>query len=347
MRDPFRTIPEHRHLHVTNLQGRWKSRGVAQDLAHPLGLIVDPQIRGEMDENAIPPRTDFSNRRIHGNRAITIFAIDKTSKLNAGFVNLCFLRARTYLVLKFRYPPQGWDRYLPQRDTRDYEPPVSRSHYSPPSGDRYRPMTDPYDPRDLFPHSRADSYRPTYDTDWTNTPPHRATRARSPAFAGRPPPPDDRHYSPAGMPPSSTHYRPHRIRHNRNMPQRISATDMRRSPSKNDLSPTGSRYLPDSRSTPDSARSRHLSANASSVGRKRSTSPPRKDDESPFKKLRSLSPDRSSSLASSRRSSPAPVILKDPQTSTPPDDHRSTRASAERVDHDTGMVIRYFVLITQ
>lgn len=252
------------------------------------------------------------------------------------------------MVLKLRYPPT-WDRYLPPRDTRDYEPPLPRSRYSPPSGDRYRPVVDPYDPRELFPHSRADSYRPTYDTDgpWVNTPP-RVARARSPAFPGRPPPLDDRHYSPPGMPSASTYYRPHpqRMRHNRIMSQRISATDMRRSPSKNDLSPTSSKHL-DSRSTPDSVRSRHLSANAPSVGRKRSNSPSRREDGSPFKRHRSSSPDRFSSLASSRRSSPAPVVLKEPQTFTPPDDHRSPRASAEGVDHDTGMVIYYFMLIAQ
>lgn len=255
------------------------------------------------------------------------------------------------MVLEPRYPPPTWDRYLPPRDTRGSDPPLSRSHYSPPSGDRYRPTMDPYDPRDLFPHSRADSYRPTYDPDghWANTSPHRAVRARSPAFTSRPLPSDDRHYSPPGMPSSSTHYRPppQRSRHNRNLPQRISSTDMRRSPSKNDLSPTSSKYLPDSRSTPDSIRSRHLSTNTPSVGRKRSTSPPRLEDESPFKRLRSLSPDRISSLASSRRSSPVPVVLKDPQPSTPPDDHRSTRAFAEGVDLDIGMVISYFILITQ
>lgn len=212
-------------------------------------------------------------------------------------------------------------------------------------------MADPYDPRDLFPHSRADSYRPTYDPDghWANTSPHRAVRARSPAFPGRPLPSDDRHYSPPGIPSSSTHYRPppQRIRHNRNLPQRISSTDMRRSPSRNDVSPTSSRYLPDSRSTPDSVRSRHLSTNTPSVGRKRSTSPSRKEDESPSKRLRSLSPDRVSSLASSRRSSPAPVVLKDPRSSTPPDDHRSNCASAERADRDIGIVTSYFILITQ
>ena len=251
------------------------------------------------------------------------------------------------MAVKPRYPPPTWDRYMPPRDTRDYEPPLSRSHYSPPSGDRYRPMMDPYDSRDLFPHSRADSYRPTYDADgpWANSPPHRAPRARSPAFAGRSLPSDDRYYSPS----SSTHYRPHpqRMRHNRITPQRISATEMRRSPSKNDLSPTGSKYQPDSRSTPDSVQSRNLSANAPSFGRKRSTSPFRKEEESPFKRLRSLSPDRLSSLASSRRSSPSPVLIKDPQTSSPPQDHRSTRVSTEGVDHDTGMVTRYFILITR
>lgn len=255
--------------------------------------------------------------------------------------------------MKLRYPPPTRDRYLPPRDTRDYEPPLSRSHYSPPTGDRYRPVADPYDSRDLFPHSRADSYRPTYDPDgsWANTPPHRAARARSPTFAGRPLPSDDRHYSPPGMPSSSTHYRPHsqRMRHNRITSQRISATDMRRSPSKNDLSPTSSRYPPDSRSTPDSAQGRNLTANAPSFGRKRSTSPFRKEDESPYKRLRSLSPDRLSSLASSRRSSPCPVLMKDPPTPTlsPPKDHRSTRASTEGVDHDTGMVTCYFILITK
>jgi hypothetical protein len=247
------------------------------------------------------------------------------------------------VVLELRYPPPTWDRYLPPRDTREYESPSSRSHYSPPSGDRYRPTMDAYDPRDLFPHSRADSYRPTYDPDghWASTSPHRAVRARSPAFAGRPLPSDDRHYSPPGLPSSSTHYRPlpQRVRHNRNLPLRISSTDMRRSPSKNDVSPTGSKYPPDSRSTPDSVRSRHLSTNTPSVGRKRSTSPPRKEDESPSKRLRSLSPDQVSSLASSRRSSPAPVMLRDLQPSTPPDDHRSTRVSAEMVDRDIGMVI--------
>ena len=254
------------------------------------------------------------------------------------------------MVLEFRYPLPTWDRYLPPRDTRDYESPLSRSHYSPPSGDRYRPVMGPYDSRDLFPHSRADSYRPAYDPagPWADTPLHRATRARSPAFAGRSLPSDDRHYSPPGMPSSSTHYRlhPQRMRH-RNVPQRISSTEIRRSPSKNDLSPTGSRYLPDFRGTPDSAHSRNLSANAPSFGQKRSSSPFRKEDESPFKRLRSLSPDRTSSLASSRRSSPAPVVLKDPPTSTPPEDHRSTRASVEEVDHDTGMVIFHFILITQ
>lgn len=254
------------------------------------------------------------------------------------------------MVLEIRCAPLAWDRYLPPRDTRDYEPPVSRSHYSPPSGDRYRPTIDPYDPRELFPHSRADSYRPTYDAagPWANTTPHRVARARSPSFTGRPLPLDDRHYSPPGVPSSSMHYRPHpqRMRH-RNMVQRISSTDMRRSPSKNDLSPTSTKYLLDSRSTPDSVRSRHLSANAPSVGRKRSSSPSRREDESPFKRHRSLSPDRSSSLASSRRSSPAPVVLKEPQTSTSLDDHRSPRASAGGMDHDTGMVICYFILITQ
>lgn len=210
-------------------------------------------------------------------------------------------------------------------------------------------MTGPYDSRDLFPHSRADSYRPTYDPEgpWANAPIHRATRARSPAFAGRSLP-SDRHYSPPGMPSSSVQYRPHpqRTRYNRNMSQRISSTEIRRSPSKNDLSPTGSRYPPGSQSTPDSVHSRNLSANAPSFGQKRSTSPFRREDGSPFKRLRSLSPDQSSSLASSRRSSPAPVVLKDPSTSTPPDDHRSARASVE-VDHDTGMVICSFILITQ
>lgn len=255
------------------------------------------------------------------------------------------------MVLKFRHPLPAWDRYLPSRDTRDYDPPLSRSHYSPPSGDRYRSVTDPYDSRDLFPHSRADSYRPTYETDgpWVNAPLHRATRARSPTFSGRSLPSDDRHYSPSGVPSSSTHYRPHpqRTRHNRNMPQRISLTEIRRSPSKNDPSPTSSRYLPDFRNTPDSTHSRNLSANAPSLGQKRSTSPFRREDESPFKRLRSLSPDRFSSLASSRRSSPAPIVLKDPDASAPPEDHRSTRASVEEVDHDTGMVIHYFILITQ
>ena len=53
MKDPFRTVPERHHLHVTNLQGRWKTRGTALDLARPLGLIAGPQIRGEMDEGAI------------------------------------------------------------------------------------------------------------------------------------------------------------------------------------------------------------------------------------------------------------------------------------------------------
>ena len=252
--------------------------------------------------------------------------------------------------MKLRYPPPTWDRYLPPRDTRDYESPLSRSHYSPPSGDRYRPVMEPYDSRDLFPHPRADSYRPTYETDpsWANTPPHRAARARSPPFAGRSLPSDDRHYSPPGMPSSSTHYRPHpqRMRHNRNLPQR-SPTEIRRSLSKNDQSPTGSRYLPDSWSTPDSVHNRNLSANAPTFGRKRSSSPFRKEEESPFKRFRSLSPDRSSSLASSRRSSPAPVVLRDPPTSTPPEDHRSTRGSPEGVDHDTGTVIFCFVLITQ
>jgi len=293
--------------------------------------------------------TDFLNRQMHGNRTITILAIDKTSELDMISVALFFSGPWTYLVLKFRYPPPTWDRYLPQRDTRDYESPLSRSHYSPPSGDRYRPVMGPYDSRDLFPHSRADSYRPTYDPDgpWANTPTHRATRARSPAFAGRSLP-SDRHYSPPGVPSSSVHYRPHpqRTRYNRNMPQRISSTEIRRSPSKNDLSPTGSKYPPGSQSTPDSVHSRNLSANAPSFGQKRSTSPFRREDGSPFKRLRSLSPDQSSSLASSRRSSPAPVVLKDPSASTPPEDHRSARASVE-VDHDTGMVICYFILITQ
>ena len=322
------------------------------DLVRPLGQIVDPQIHGETDEGVIRPWIDALNRQMRGNRTITILAIDKTSKLDKGFINSFLPRTWTYVVLETRYPPPTWDRYLPQRDAREYESPsLSRSHYSPPSGDRYRPMTDAYDPRDLFPHSRADSYRPTYDPDghWANASPHRAVRARSPAFAGRPLPSDDRHYSPPGMPSSSAHYRapPQRMRHNRNPPQRISSTDTRRSPSKNDVSPTSSKYLPDSRSPPDSVWSRHLSVNTPSVGRKRSTSPPRREDESPSKRLRSLSPDRSSSLASSRRSSPVPVLLKDLEPPTPPDDHRSTRASAEGVDRDIGMVISYFILITQ
>ena len=252
--------------------------------------------------------------------------------------------------MKLRYPPPTWDRYLPPRDARDYETPLSRSRYSPPSGDRYRPMTDPYDSRDPFPHPRADSYRPSYDTDgpWANAPPQRVTRARSPGFAGRPPPSDDRHYSPPGMPISSAHYRPHpqRMRNNR-MVQRISSTQMRRSPSKNNLSPTGSRYPPDFRGIPDSAQGRNLMANAPSFGRKRSTSPFRKEDESPSKRLRSLSPDRLSSLASSRRSSPCPVLIEDPPPPTPSKDHRSTRASTEEVDQNSGMVIRCFTLITQ
>ena len=266
-----------------------------------------------------------------------MLAIDKTSELDMRFVGLFFLRVETYAILKLRYPPPTWDRYLPPRDAREYESPLPKSHYSPPPNDRYRPMTDPYDSRDLFPHSRADSYRPTYDADG----PWGATRARSPAFADRSLPSDNRHYSLPGMPSPSTHYRPHpqRMRHNRNLPQRIPSTEMRRSLSKNDLSPTGSRYPLDSRSTPDSAQSRNMTANVPSFGRKRSTSPFRKEDESPFKRLRSLSPDQFSSLASSRRSSPAPVVLKDPPTSTPPEDHRSTCASTEGVDHDTGMVI--------
>ena len=288
---------------------------------------------------------------MRGNRTITILAIDQMSKLDKGFVDWFILRVWTYVIVKIRYPPPTWDRYLPPRDTRDHESPLSRPHYPPPSGDRYRPTMGPYDTRDLFPHSRADSYRPTYDTDgpWTNTPPHRATRARSPGFPGRSLPSDDRHYSPPGMPSSSTRYRPHppRTRHTRNMPQRISATEMRRSPSKNDLSPIGSKYPPNSRSPPDSVQGRNLSANGPSFGRKRSTSPSRKEDESPFKRLRSLSPDRLSSLASSRRSSPSPVVINDPPTSTPPEDHRSSRASIEGVDHDTGTVIWYFIFITQ
>jgi len=351
MKDHFRIIPEHPHLHVMNLQNRWKTRGTVLDLARPRGLIANPQNRGETDEGAIRLWTDFLNRQMRGNMAITIFAIDKTSKLDMGFVGLFFPRAWTYPVVKLRYPPPTWDRYLPSRDTRDFESPLPRPHYSPPTGDRYRPMMEPYNSRDLFPHSRADSYRPTYGTDapWVDTPPHRAPRARSPAFAGRSLPSDDRHYSPPGMPSTSTHHRPHpqRMRHNRGMPQRISSTEMRRSPSKNDLSPTGSRYPPDSRSTPDSVRSRNLSASAPSFGQKRSTSPSRKEDESPFKRLRSLSPDQFSSLASSRRSSPSPVVLRDPPTSTPPEDHRSTRASAEGVDQHTGMVICYSTPIMQ
>jgi hypothetical protein len=281
-----------------------------------------------------PSRYSQSTRRVSRTRALLI--------IFSAHVDL--------YGLELRYPPPTWDRYLPPRDTRDHDSSLSRSHYSPPSGDRYRPTMDAYDPRDLFPNSRADSYRPTYDLDghWVNTSPHRAVRARSPAFASRPPQSDDRHYSP-GVASSSTHYRPppQRMRHNRNLSQRISSTDMRRSPSKNDLSPTSSKYHPDSRSTPDSTRSRHLSANTPSIGRKRSTSPFRKEDESPSKRLRSLSPDRVSSLASSRRSSPVPVVLKYPQPSTPPDDHRSTRASTEGVDRDIGMVISYFILITQ
>ena len=295
--------------------------------------------------------TDFLNRQMHGNRTITILAIDKTSELDMIFVTLFFSSPWTHVDLKIRYPPPTRDRYFPPRDTRDYESPLSRSHYSPPSSDRYRPVLDPYDSRDLFPNSRADSYRPTYDPDgpWTNTPIHRATRPRSPAFAGRSLPSDDRHYSPPGVPSSSTHYRPYpqRMRYNRNMSQRISSTEIRKSPSKNDLSPTGSRYLQGSQSTPDSVHSRNLSTNAPSFGQKRSTSPFRREDESPFKRLRSLSPDQFSSLASSRRSSPAPVVLKDLPTSTPPEDHRSARASVEEVDHDTGMVICCFILITQ
>ena len=251
------------------------------------------------------------------------------------------------MTAKLRYPPPNWDRYLPPRDTRDYESPLSRSHYSPPSGDRYRPTMDPYDSRDMFPHPRADSYRPTYDADgsWVNAPPQRVTRPRSPGFAGRSLPSDDRHYSPPGMPSSSTHYRPRpqRMRHNR-MVQRISSTQMRRSPSKNDLSPTGSRYPPDFRITPDSAQNRNLMANVPNYGRKRSTSPFRKEDESPSKRHRSLSPDRLSSLASSRRSSPCPVLIKDPPAPTPPMDHRSTRASTEEVDQNTGIVICCFIL---
>ena len=349
MKGHFRTIPEHPRPHSTNLQDRWMTRGTVPDPARLLGLIADPRNHGETDEGAIRLWTDFLNRQMRGNSTITILAIGQTSKFGMGFVGFFFPRIRAYTVMKLRYLPPTWDRYMPPRDTRDYDS-SSRSHYSPPSGDRYRPMTDPYDSRDMFPHSRADSYRPSYDADgpWVNTPPQRVTRARSPGFAGRSLPTDDRHYSPPGMPSSSAHYRPHpqRMRHNR-IVQRISSTQMRGSPSRNDLSPTGPRYPPDFRSTPDSSQSRNLMANAPSFGRKRSTSPFRKEDESPSKRLRSLSPDRLSSLASSRRSSPCPVLMKDPPAPTPPMDHRSTRVSTEGVDQSAGMVICCFTLITQ
>lgn len=90
MKDHFRTVPEHHRLHVTNLQDRRKTRGTVLDLARPLGLIADPRIRGEMDEDATQRSTDFLNRQMRGNRIIMILAIDKTSKLDMGFVCLIF-----------------------------------------------------------------------------------------------------------------------------------------------------------------------------------------------------------------------------------------------------------------
>ena len=90
MKDHFRTIPEHHRLRVTNLQGPWKTRGTVLGPARPLGLIAGPQIRGEMDEGAMQRLTDFLNRQMHGNRTITILAIDKTSELDMISVVLFF-----------------------------------------------------------------------------------------------------------------------------------------------------------------------------------------------------------------------------------------------------------------
>jgi len=44
----------------------------------------------ETDEDAIRQSTDFSNRQMRGNKIIMILAIDKTSKLDTGFVGLFF-----------------------------------------------------------------------------------------------------------------------------------------------------------------------------------------------------------------------------------------------------------------
>lgn len=91
-KDHFHTIPGHHRPHVTNLRDQWKTRGTVQDLARPLGLIAGPRNRGEMDKGAIQLGTDRLNRQMRGNRTITIFAIDKTSKLDMGFVGFFFSR---------------------------------------------------------------------------------------------------------------------------------------------------------------------------------------------------------------------------------------------------------------
>ena len=73
-----------------NLQGRLRTRGIALDLVRPLGQIADPQIRGEMDEDAIRPGIDSSNLQMRGNRTTTIFAIGKMSKSDVGFTDSFF-----------------------------------------------------------------------------------------------------------------------------------------------------------------------------------------------------------------------------------------------------------------
>jgi hypothetical protein len=226
------------------------------------------------------------------------------------------------------------------RDSRDYNPmPRSQGpdHYSPPSsGDHYRPYSDPYGSRDLFPNSRADSYRPQYQEDgpWNyHNSMSRNVRARTPDDLGSPrrelrpvyvhrlpvshTDRKSRHYSPT-RPVSdiSSHGRrspsptPSRFNNPRISDRARSPRHRLRSPGvspKHELSPPIPGFIHEKQQIPKEI---PFWANVfpGTPSKRRSTSPPR-DQPPVMKKSRSISPERQSSIASSRRSSPEPVLV--------------------------------------
>lgn len=327
-----------------NLLEHSMTHGRGVHIVHLLvGQIVGLPIYGNLTVGGSPELNDLFNRLKPGSKTTTHLVAVKNRK------EMINLRAKLSSFPFFSYSAPSGDRYLPEysRDPRDFNQ-ASRSHgpdhYAPvtSSVDHYRSYSNSYDSRDLYPNSRADSYRPQYeeDTSW-NAPPvsamARNVRTRTPddfesppreprsAYVHRLPLPyadrEARHYSPtrpiaysprARRSPSPTPYRYNNSRTNFNDNGRLQPA--RRVVS----SPARSFKRESSPAIPGLIHGVHTNTvfqqprqpNATPPVLQKRPSPALSDDQLPSrKKLRSVSPERHSSIASSRPSSPEPILV--------------------------------------